>query len=268
MALDSKPTSTLSADAKLTCNLPERPKVNFVIAGAQKCGTTSLAAYLRQHPDIFVAEQEGHFFDRDQHFTSSEVDYGPYHQLFEASAGQACLGESTPVYLYWNSAAERIYRYNPAMKLLVLLRCPVARAYSAWNMEWQRGRDELPFAQAIQSEASRIKQALPQQLRIAAYVDRGFYARQLEHLWQHFPREQTLVLPSKQLRQASQSSLNKVCDFLSLPPLENFSVQQARSGNYETPLPKRLKENLQAVFHTENRRLEQLLSWDQVYWLD
>lgn len=223
---------------------------------------------MRQHPEIFVAAREGHFFDRERYFQSANVDYASYHQAFSPIEQQWCVGESTPVYMYWKPAAKRIFQYNPDMKFLILLRCPVARAYSAWNMEWNRGRDTMPFIQAIQSEADRIKQALPDQLRVSSYIDRGFYAQQLESLWQYFPRSQTLVLPSKQFKQAPQDTLRKVCDFLELPPLPNFKPQQAQVGSYKSFIPLSEKEALQAVFSTENRRLEQLLGWNSEHWLD
>ncbi|TMI07027.1 MAG: sulfotransferase, partial [Betaproteobacteria bacterium] len=93
-------------------------KVGFVVAGAQKGGTTALDHYLREHPELCLPQRkELHFFDTDRYFVTEPIDYGPYHAAFAPGPSQRLLGEVTPAYLYWPTAAERIARYNPAMKL-------------------------------------------------------------------------------------------------------------------------------------------------------
>jgi len=150
-------------------------KVAFVIAGTQKGGTTALASYLYEHPEIGMPTvKEVHFFDTEEHFASPDVDYAGYDAYFKPGVRGRVLGDATPIYMYWEPAPQRMRRYNPAMKLIMLLRNPVTRAYSHWNMERERQRDRLPFEQAVRTEEDRCRKALPLQHRSYSYVDRGF----------------------------------------------------------------------------------------------
>jgi hypothetical protein len=118
--------------------------------------------------------KEVHFFDTDEFFASRDVDYSRYHARFNPTARKRLLGEATPIYMYWEPAPQRIQRYNPAMKLILLLRNPVTRAYSHWNHERARGRLNLPFEQAISTEEKRHDEALPLQTKWFSYIDRRF----------------------------------------------------------------------------------------------
>src|SRR5688572_4249341 len=115
--------------------MTEPPRVTFLIAGVQKGGTTALFDYLGDYPDIVLADaKELHFFD-DEAQDWSAPDYGAYNARFSDPAGRPC-GEATPIYTYWPNSLERIAAYNPAMKLVVMLRDPVERAWSHWRMEY------------------------------------------------------------------------------------------------------------------------------------
>src|SRR4029078_6256322 len=77
-------------------------KVAFVIAGTQKGGTTALASYLYEHPEIGMPTvKEVHFFDTDEHFASAEVNYAKYHAYFNPALRKRLLGDATPIYMYW-----------------------------------------------------------------------------------------------------------------------------------------------------------------------
>ena len=114
-----------------------KPRVDFAIAGVQKAGTTALFDYLSDEPELSLSHvKETHFFDDDER-DWARPDYAPYHALFDAPDGRL-RGEATPIYLYWPKVLERICAYNPAMKLIVVLRDPVERAWSHWRMEFAR----------------------------------------------------------------------------------------------------------------------------------
>jgi len=128
---------------------------------------SSLDAYLRTHPAICMANRkEVHFFDNERIFIQRDIDYSAYQTFFSPSPSQHLLGEATPIYMYWYDAPRRIWQYNPAMKIIVVLRNPIERAFSHWNMERDRNADSLPFFEAIQSESERCRVALPSQHRV------------------------------------------------------------------------------------------------------
>jgi len=202
--------------------MAEAPKVNFIIAGAQKAGTTALFDYLAEMGDVALpAEKEAHFFDDDSR-DWARPDYADYHALFDDPAGarkkgRPC-GEATPIYLYWPNCLERIAAYNPDMRLIVLLRDPVERAWSQWRMEHVRRHDALSFSRCIREGRMRLFDAEPWGFhREFSYVERGFYAEQLERLFGLFPRDQVLVLRAEALRDDQPATLAAVRRFLGLP---------------------------------------------------
>ncbi|MGI9246515.1 MAG: sulfotransferase domain-containing protein, partial [Steroidobacteraceae bacterium] len=196
-----------------------RHRVDFLIAGTQKGGTNTLDAWLRQHPRIAMADRkEVHYFDDDSLFDDREADYAWYHAWFARDAFLRLTGEATPAYLYWQPAAARIHRYNPAMKFVLLLRDPVSRAYSSWNMQRQRGVDPRPFAQAVDEEIARLAQPGSGQVKQRSYLDRGFYAVQVERILGLFPSHQILCLRSENLRRHPQRCFDEVCGFLGVEP--------------------------------------------------
>ncbi|WP_300527862.1 sulfotransferase domain-containing protein [Maricaulis sp.] len=191
-------------------------KLDFVIAGAQKCGTTALWRFLSQHPSIeFGSQKEMHIFDNDRINWSKDIDNAILLNYPEKTPGMI-WGDATPIYTYWPGSLQRMHAYNKAMKLIVLLRDPVERAYSHWKMERARGCEPFAFEQAIRGGRARID-ALGAEAgvhRVFSYVERGFYAAQLKRVYDIFPSYQVLVLRQCDLKHCHQETLNRVCDFL------------------------------------------------------
>lgn len=194
--------------------------VAFLIAGVQKGGTTALFDYLVEHPALDLpAIKEAHFFDDERGVDWAAPDYARYHALFSRPA-PALRGEATPIYVYWPQCLERIAAYNPAMKLILLFRDPVERAWSHWRMEYGRGAETRPFAWCIREGRHRVATdaVTPGFHREYSYVERGFYGAQLERLYKHFPRRQTLLLTSEDLAANPGPVLARVTEFLEVPP--------------------------------------------------
>ncbi|HTS20271.1 MAG TPA: sulfotransferase [Casimicrobiaceae bacterium] len=243
-------------------------QVDFLGVGAQKAGTSALDVYLRQHPELCLPRRkEMHFFDRNRFFAVEPVDYANYHRAFDPRPPQRLLGEVTPAYIYNPNAIERIARYNPAMRLIVLLRNPITRAYSHWNMVRHRGFDNLPFIEAIKAEPERVRTNAPMLAAQYAYVDRGFYARQLERMWRHFPREQTIVLKTEELQDHPKEALSRVASFLGIEPFQKIRKTMVHAWEYPEPLREEDRRYLAEVYATEIRELERLLGWDCSEWL-
>lgn len=246
-----------------------KPLVNFLIGGTQKGGTTALDTYLRRHPQLQLANsKEVHFFDNDQYFTSAKPDYDWYHSHFCNLQSTAIRGESTPIYMYWKSSAERIHRYNAAMKIILLLRNPIERAYSHWNMEYQRGNETLPFYDAIVNEAARCSSSPDgRQHRVYSYVDRGFYSRQIKNLLSFFPSTSIHIVKSEFLRDQPDQCLKEICAFLGIPHLSNTSPLRAHQIGYPRPMEGREWSYLHSIFQDEINALAKMLGWDCQSWL-
>jgi hypothetical protein len=242
-------------------------RLSFLICGAQKGGTTALADYLRPHPQLFLPEQkELHFFD-DESQPWRQPRYDSYHHHFRSAKPEQRRGEATPVYMYWEPCAERIWRYNSAMRLVVVLRNPISRAYSHWAMERRRGAEPLSFEEALAEEVERCRGALPLQHRVFSYADRGFYSGQLRRLWRFFGREAVLVLRQEELRQDPQACLNRVCDHLGVTLLPAVERMESHVGDYQEPMTVSCQALLRQLFWHEICQLEALLGWDCRTWL-
>lgn len=240
-------------------------RIHFVIAGTQKGGTTALEALLRRHPHIgFADEKELHFFDDDRYFRGDRPAYAAYHAHFSPTPETLMLGEATPVYMYWEPAAERMWRYNPALKLIMILRNPIERAWSHWAMTTRRGEETLPFGEAIRREAERCSEALPLQHRFYSYVDRGFYSRQIDRLTRYFPMSQMLILRNEELRADAQSVVNRVSHFLGIP---DVTIDVPPCGpRQRSGMPAEDRAFLLECFEPEIAELERRFGWDCREW--
>lgn len=235
-------------------------KVNFMIAGVQKCGTTALYDYLRQFPEIYMSDQkEFHFFDNEA-FDWNNPPYADYHALFaKATEAQLC-GEATPIYTFWPSALERIARYNPDIKMILCLRPAADRAYSHWRMERTKGRESLTFSKAIRDGRARLVDN--RAWRIFSYVERGFYAPQLSQLLAYFPKENIHIVNQIELLRDHNATLKAVCKFLEIPAvtLPPVFIRPLESDPTLPPLSETDRDYLDKIYVQDKREMEVLLN--------
>lgn len=198
------------------------PLLQFVIGGVQKAGTSALARYMGAHPDISLpAGKEAHVFDQpdfDDAWDNAAIDR-LYREKFTPGASGRCHGDATPIYLFVPRIVQRIARYNPRMRWIVLLRDPITRALSHYHMEHARGTETWPLWPAMALERWRTRggggELAPRsQLRLHSYRARSDYAAQLDHLYALFPREQVLLLGNRQLALDPADCLRRVYAFL------------------------------------------------------
>src|SRR5205807_7639809 len=123
-------------------------------------------------------------------------------------------------------AMQRIRDYNPTIKLIILLRNPIDRAFSHWNMQRDRKLDALDFLEAVKQEENRAREAYPLQLRKFSYLERGFYSEQMERVFKFFPREQVLVIKFDDLRRDYRAVTDSVFNFLGVPPFPRLKPRE------------------------------------------
>jgi hypothetical protein len=241
-------------------------RLDFILAGAQKSGTTALHYFLEKHPNITMGDrQEMHFFDNDA-MSVSQADYAQLHKHYPLLTPSTIAGDCTPSYIYYEPAAERIWQYNPKIKLLVLLRNPVERAFAHWNMQRFKGREPLDFFDAVREEKTRIAGAPPTEARRFAYVDRGFYAQQLERLFKLFPREQVKVVKFEEFKDKQRETLVSIFSFLGLKPLRSVRSKDRNIVPYERVMNWEERIFLYNLFANDIAKLEQMLDWDCSDW--
>jgi hypothetical protein len=249
-------------------------RLDFIIAGTQKGGTSALHYHLDQHPNITMAHSEEahmidhprrHFFDDEERF-SGKVDYDILHTGIKFKRRSLITGSCTPIYTYWKPAMERIRNYHPGIKLIVLLRNPIDRAFSHWNMYRERNQENLGFLEAIAEEKNRIREALPFQPRRTSYLDRGFYSGQMERVFQFFPREQVRVIKFDAFQKKAPQVVQEVFAFLGVAPLKMVKNKKQNRIPYERSITPEERAYLYELYKTDIARLEELLNWDCSDW--
>lgn len=207
------------------------PRATFLLAGVQKGGTTALFDYLSTHPGLQLpAGKELHFFDDEAGVDWAAPDYEAYHARIGPVDGRM-RGEATPIYIYWPNSLERIAAYNPAMRLILVFRDPVERAWSHWRMERARGVEPLSFSDSIRQGRTRVDDpSAPGHHRVHSYVERGFYGAQVQRLLSLFPRRQVFFGSARELRASPSLFLRNVFDFLGQPVLPDIQPIRSHVG--------------------------------------
>jgi hypothetical protein len=248
---------------------PRRRKIerlDFILAGAQKSGTTALHYFLSRHPDIAMGDQqEIHFFDNDMHFVSA-VDYEELHKHYPPLAPSMIAGDCSPSYLYHEPAAERIWKYNANIKLVIILRNPVERAFAHWNMQRFKGREPLDFFDAVREEQTRIRGTPPVEARRFAYISRGFYGRQLERVFKFFPHEQVKAVKFEDFRVNQRETVTSVLSFLGRKPPRSIRNKDRNIVPYERAMNWEERVFLYNLFAEDIAKVEQMLGWNCADW--
>ncbi len=191
---------------------------NFLIIGTQKGATTWLANSIGKHPDVFmIAQKELHFFD--EHFKKGITWYEPH---FEKWDTQTAGGEATPGYLYFPDVPARIQTtLGNKVKLIVSLRHPVDRAYSAFWMFFRHGKLSLDdgFPTLFYQDVFGLR-------------TRGYYFDQLKRYLDYFPRENMLILIYETLKENNQQTMARCFDFLGVN--SQFVPDKLETKAYQT----------------------------------
>jgi hypothetical protein len=236
----------------------------FLLIGAQRAGTTSLYAQLLRHPQVLPSlRKEVQYFTL--HHARGEAWYRAHFPTERAlAARRAVCGEATPYYLFHPLAPERAHRLLPEARLLVVLREPVARAFSHYAHSRARGRETLGFEAALEREPERLA-AEGERPGFAhqhfSYFARGLYAEQLRRWLGWYPRERLLVLRFEDLTADPSACVDRAVEFLGLPhaSLPAFPVRNAREY---PPLDAALRAALARRYAPHNRDLEELLGFE------
>lgn len=190
-------------------------KIDFMIIGVQKGGTTTVHDWLAQHPNIVMPPKDLLFFlDAGPQETTEEQ----FHLHFPNKISpDQIIGGSQVQHIFFHSAIERLHDYNPEMKLLAILRNPIDRAYSSyWYARLNIWESSSSFETALEREHERGRGSFREQAELT-YLSHGHYADQLETVYSRFNTDQVLVLLTEDLKQPDQA-LTRILSFAGLPP--------------------------------------------------
>lgn len=221
---------------------------------------------------------------KEVHYFSDALNYqkglGWYRSHFplklssriRAHGERPLIGEATPYYLFHPLAPQRVFEALLRVKMIVLLRDPVERAFSHYFHEVRGKRETRSFEQAIENEPAEMEQEEAAILqdgfydgykhRRRSYLSRGIYWVQLERWFKFFKREQFVILKSEDLFSDPERNFNLVTDFLGLPRWRPKSFRKVHQGVYDFPMHPKTRESLKRFYKAPNEKLSLLLGRD------
>ncbi len=256
---------------------------DFMIVGTQKGGTTTLYWHLHAHSAVMMS------LEKEPQFFTLKYDYGLdfYRSFFVTQAARrgreraigrpVRIGEATPCYMFCPAAPPRMHQHFPDARLIVMLRNPIDRAYSHFNMECQRGREQRSFEQAIEQEQARLEGDLshlwdrPRQVLFSKkdhpYLWRSLYLEQMRRLLDIYPPTQVHVMTAESYRRNTQAEYDRVLNFLDLPPMQLAKAESHNTRRYDSQLAQATRQQLASFFAPHNQKLSKLLNmtfdWDE-----
>jgi hypothetical protein len=257
--------------------LPLRVNPDFIIIGFHKSGTTSLYNYLIQHPNIESAsEKELEFFsyayDRGMSYYKLQFPTKIKKWLIERKTKNKFLtGEASPAYSYHPYAPERIKKNLPNVKLIVLLRNPIDRAYSDYNQDIRRDwQPNVSFEDAISQENSHYKKMMSElkndlikhhnvNWKRKGYLTIGKYVIHLEKWIKLFGKEQIFFINTFDLENNLENTLKSLYEFLGVHYIQPQNLSKKNVGKYNKMLSS-TRENLIEYYKEYNKQLEDMLS--------
>lgn len=237
-------------------------KVNLFILGAQKCGTTALATFLNEHPDICLVEgKEAHVFDDPDYPYSGTFDEKinfatqKYASLLDTYGNERYICDATPITMLHSIFVTECYSYNPDGKFIIILRDPVERAISQYKMEFLRNNEHRSMLTAFLGEPFRLALFNKQPpwgpnspFRVHNYLHRGLYKKQLAHVKATVPAKQLLIINNGQLRNEHDATLRKIFNFLSISDIRIEQRKVFTSKNYKPNPTDRLARFIAKLF--------------------
>jgi hypothetical protein len=243
---------------------------NYLIIGTAKGGTTSLHRYLEEHPKVgHTLKKEVHFFDYN---FKEGIDW--YKTYFPLKQSNLIAGDSTPNYLIHPHTSRRVFETIPTVKLILLLRNPVDRAYSHHNMNFKRSDipENLSFEKAIEAEEARLDGEMERMRRDENYISldfsyysylaSGIYIDQIKDWMMFFPRDQILILKSEDLFESPPTVYKQVLEFLNLPMHKLQEFKNANPRDYSSSMNPATRKYLIDFFRPHNQRLYNALGVD------
>ena len=256
---------------------------DFIIAGAGKAGTTSLWQYLAEHPCVARSTtKEVNFFNLNfacgvnwyrTHFPLSMTLNSATRQ-----DGRKITGESTPSYLFNPLVPQRVAAVVPNVKIVILLRNPVDRAFSHYQLKIKRRDETRPFDEAVDVEIERLDRQHAQAANDpqgyfdpayhrVSYLAQGLYLHQIQRWEQYFPAGQLLIIESSEFFKQTAEVYLRVLDFLGLPHWQPEQFGNRYAGKYTERMAPETRRRLTEYFAPHNARLYAHLgrrfNWDR-----
>ena len=248
----------------------QRQLPGFLIIGAQKAGTSSLYHYLAQHPHLSPSyfKKEINFFE--QRYGKKSLKW--YQSHFELTKPGQLTFEASTNYLPFPWAPERITKQFPGIKVIVLLRNPIERAWSQHKHQIRSNEETLDFQGAIDRELSQMDKVETDLLsdptgfskfyRNYSYLRRGLYYQQIQNWLKFVKREQIYITTADDFFSDPEKICTEIFDFLGVEPCELNVGKAYNQGDGKSDIPEDTLEFLRGYFEPHNKKIYEFLGRD------
>jgi len=232
---------------------------SFIVTGSPRSGLGTIFHALEQHPalQVICKDEKPHFADDDLYMSGN-----PSNDIYEKdylNYGDAFLhGEVSSAYLTHPFAISRIQRYNPDIKLAIILRNPALRTYSQWQQATAQGLEKRPFTDVI-AKTAQSKEDL------SLYQSQSLYGYHVSHLLQYLDPHQLLFLKSDDFKEDPEVAMYRLCQFIGIPYLD-LDLTAQNIGSYTESLPDEIYDQVMQTYKPDIKRLESIVGWDCSTW--
>lgn len=266
-----------------------RRKVDFMLIGTQKGGSTALHEYLAQHPSCW-----GSYFKETGFFLYPNMNQKGLvwymNQVwrerlpYRFSKSNCLLFESSTWYSYWHEIPQRLYEYNPELKFIFLIRNPIERAYSQYNMLIHWSKEQLLYEYSLYPDKMKLNKLMDQLLDVENYpfdywvemeidkinnnqnnpsdffpdfLHRGIYYEQLMRYYHFYSKESILIIENGELKENRIKTLKKIERFLNIPSANwnNVDLNEKFVSHYDDTITYSLRKKLRTFFKPYNKKL-------------
>lgn len=238
-------------------------KPNYLLIGVQKAGTTSAINTFNSHPDIFMHDLELHFFDDDRKYKKGIETYET-----EFVTTKKFIGEKTPKYCFRQSI-DRIYNHYPNIKLILILRNPVQRAYSQWNMYQTSTKHVLKNVKFRDCIINELNKKTTEPYYEHDVLTRGYYINIIEYILTKFKKEQLYIGIAERIIQNYFDEYNKIFEFIGARKLTESEMNvnlDIHKRSYVEKINIMDKELLETIYQPYNEKLYDFLGYKIDEW--
>lgn len=241
-------------------------KPTFICIGVQKSGTTSLINYMNSNPEIYMIG-ETHFFDNNN-YNNIKL----YESKFKTN--KKIIGEKTPSYCYLRYAIDRIYNYNKNIKLIIIFREPIQRAFSQYNMYLNNNNktlNDVTESEILKFFSKFENEKLDNITQNGHYfISRGYYDEILNYIYSKFNRNQVFIGISEEIFLNKNEEYNKIFSFLGA---KNYIIDKNNDVHirkYSKNIPINLRKKLYTIYKSHNEKFYEIIGrkislWEKYY---
>ena len=245
---------------------------DFLVIGAKRCGTTSLYQHLPEHPCISKSPHDNMGFFNDNFHLGVNWYKSFFPTTFTRNKIKSKFGgflafDVTTKYMEEESTANNVYQTKPNMKIVVILRNPVDRAYSQYHLSVRQTAERRSFEDVVEENMNRLNKESHEHYEIKPkfsvkednYLKKGLYALQLRYWLKIFPRKSILIMSTEEFESNQQAIYNKIFGFLNISQFEIKNTEKMEKGSYPQ-MKSETRSLLLDYFRSHNNELFKLIN--------